>query len=119
MMNIGERPTVTSKSSVSIEVNLFDFEGDLYNQQITVQLLSRFRDEIRFDSIDELKEQLNKDEMRHSLLFFCSRVAHRYSLKLPLRGRLSWMRVKVYTWEEAKSADPDTIYGISLSKFET
>ena len=44
-------------------MNLFDFEGDLYNQQITVQLLSRFRDEIRFDSIDELKEQLNKDEM--------------------------------------------------------
>jgi len=63
MMNIGERPTVTSTSNISIEVNLFDFEGDLYNQQITVQLLSRFRDEIRFDSIDELKKQLNKDEM--------------------------------------------------------
>ena len=62
MMNIGERPTVNNESKTSIEVNLFDFTGDLYNEQITVQLLSRFRDEIRFDSIGELKEQLNKDE---------------------------------------------------------
>lgn len=62
MMNIGERPTVNNENKTSIEVNLFDFEGDLYNEQITVQLLSRFRDEIRFDSLEELKEQLRKDE---------------------------------------------------------
>ena len=62
MMNIGNRPTVNNEDDVSIEINLFDFSGDLYEQQITVQLLSRFRDELKFDSIIELKEQLSKDE---------------------------------------------------------
>ena len=62
MMNIGVRPTVTDDNDKSIEVNLFDFNGDLYGKRITVQLLSRFRDEMKFDSIIDLKEQLNKDE---------------------------------------------------------
>jgi len=62
MMNIGVRPTVTDDNDKSIEVNLFDFSGDLYGESITVQLLSRFRDEMKFDSIIDLKEQLNKDE---------------------------------------------------------
>lgn len=62
MMNIGERPTITSEHKTSIEIHLFDFTGDLYGQAITVQLLSRFRDEIQFASIDELIEQLQKDE---------------------------------------------------------
>lgn len=62
MMNIGARPTVNENGKTSIEINLFDFTGDLYGQAITVQLLSRFRDEIRFDSIDALKSQLRKDE---------------------------------------------------------
>lgn len=62
MMNIGSRPTIANGSNVSIEVHLFDFEGDLYGEQVTVQLLSRFRDEQKFDSVDELMEQLKKDE---------------------------------------------------------
>ncbi len=62
MMNIGERPTVNDERKTSLEVNLFDFTGNLYGEQITVQLLSRFRDEIKFDSVNELKEQLIKDE---------------------------------------------------------
>lgn len=62
MMNIGERPTLNSHTETSIEVNLFDFKGDLYGQQITVQLLKRFRDEIRFENLMELKEQLTQDE---------------------------------------------------------
>lgn len=62
MMNIGERPTITSEQKTSIEIHLFDFQGDLYGQAITVQLLSRFRDEIQFASIDELILQLQQDE---------------------------------------------------------
>ncbi len=67
MMNIGERPTMNGSDRTTIEVNLFDFKGDLYGQHITVQLLSRFRDEIRFGSIEELKNQLGRDEdtIRH------------------------------------------------------
>ncbi len=62
MMNIGSRPTIANGSNVSIEVHLFDFEGDLYGEQVTVQLLSRFRDEQKFNSVDELTDQLKKDE---------------------------------------------------------
>jgi riboflavin kinase/FMN adenylyltransferase len=62
MMNIGNRPTISNGTNVSIEVHLFNFNGNLYNQQVTVQLLSRFRDELKFDSVPELTEQLKKDE---------------------------------------------------------
>ena len=62
MMNIGNRPTVSMHNNLSIEVHLFNFSGDLYNQYITAQLLFRLRDEIKFDSIFDLTEQLKKDE---------------------------------------------------------
>ena len=62
MMNIGLRPTIANHHGLSIEVNLFDFSGDLYNEYVTVQFLFRLRDELKFDSILELKEQLAKDE---------------------------------------------------------
>lgn len=62
MMNIGERPTINNGGGQSIEINLFDFSGNLYGEAITVQLLSRFRDEIRFTSVEELTAQLHQDE---------------------------------------------------------
>ena len=62
MMNIGLRPTIANHDDISLEVNLFDFDGDLYDQYITVQLLYRFRDEMKFDSIPDLMEQLNHDK---------------------------------------------------------
>jgi len=65
MMNIGFNPTVDG-SQKSIEVNFFDFEGDLYDKKIQVKLLHRIRDEHKFNSIEELKEQLQKDK-DHSL----------------------------------------------------
>lgn len=62
MMNIGSRPTISEEKRVSIEVHLLDFQGDLYGEQVTVQLLSRFRDEQKFNSVGELTDQLKKDE---------------------------------------------------------
>ncbi|NVK64692.1 MAG: bifunctional riboflavin kinase/FAD synthetase [Flavobacteriales bacterium] len=62
MMNIGVRPSIANHDDLSIEVNLFDFQGDLYGQYVTVQLLSHFRDEMKFNSIADLKEQLKQDE---------------------------------------------------------
>ncbi|MEE1961938.1 bifunctional riboflavin kinase/FAD synthetase [Allomuricauda taeanensis] len=61
MMNIGYNPTVEGTEK-SIEVNFFDFEGDLYDQKIQVALLHRIRDEQKFSSIEELKAQLKKDK---------------------------------------------------------
>ena len=63
MMNIGVRPSVgMEKNNVCIEVHIFDFDKNLYGEHITIQLLSRFRSEMKFDSLFELKEQLNIDE---------------------------------------------------------
>jgi riboflavin kinase/FMN adenylyltransferase len=63
MMNIGNRPTVIDEpGNETIEVHIFDFDKDLYNNPISVQLLSRVRDELKFNSLDELKVQLYNDE---------------------------------------------------------
>ena len=64
MANIGHRPTIgdRTKDHPIIEVNLFDFDGDLYGKQIHVSLIDRIRDEEKFDSLDELKAQLEQDK---------------------------------------------------------
>lgn len=63
MMNIGYNPTVDGKEK-TIEVHFFDFDEDLYEKPVRVSLLHRLRDETRFDSLDELKQQLRKDKER-------------------------------------------------------
>lgn len=63
MMNIGRRPTF-DEMEVTVEVHLFDFEGDLYGDPLSVQFLQRLRDEQKFDSLDALAVQLSEDE-RH------------------------------------------------------
>lgn len=60
MMNIGFNPTV-SGTEKSIEVNFFEFEGNLYDKKVQIDILHRIRDEHKFDSVQELKEQLKKD----------------------------------------------------------
>lgn len=62
MMNIGVNPTVSDNPIPTIEVNLLDFSGDLYGQELQVKVLSRLRDEVKFDNLEELKNQLSKDE---------------------------------------------------------
>ncbi len=64
MLNIGNRPTINNGESVSIEVNLLDFEGDLYNHHITVHFVEFLREEQKFSSREELVEQIKKDRVR-------------------------------------------------------
>lgn len=61
MMNIGSRPTVDGGYQ-TIEVHFFDFNANLYHQQLTINLLYFLRDEEKFDSIESLILQLKKDE---------------------------------------------------------
>ena len=61
MMNIGYNPTVSGKRK-SIEVHFFDFDKDLYDNPLQVQIIDRLRDEHKFDSVDALKVQLGKDK---------------------------------------------------------
>lgn len=63
MMNIGNRPSVKG-AEWSIEVNIFDFDKDIYGQNLTVYFLNKMRDEQKFESIDDLKLQLAKDMVK-------------------------------------------------------
>ena len=62
MLNIGNRPTVGG-STKTIEANIFDFDQDIYGQQIKIELIDQIRKEIKFDGLDQLKVQLSKDEI--------------------------------------------------------
>lgn len=68
MMNIGHRPTFNG-TTTSMEVNLFNFSGDLYGQELLVSFISKIRDERKFDSIDALAEQLQHDKVQINMLF--------------------------------------------------
>ena len=59
--NIGVRPTVDDGEFVNCETHIIDYEGDLYGRFIRVELCGFLREERRFDSIDELREQIEKD----------------------------------------------------------
>ena len=60
VVNIGTNPTV-GNTHQTIEVHIPGFEGDLYNQSLTMQFIERIRSEQRFDSLDELQAQIRKD----------------------------------------------------------
>ncbi len=60
MVNIGIRPTLDLEN-VTVEAHIFDFERDIYGETISISFLSRIRDEMRFNSLSQLKTQLNHD----------------------------------------------------------
>ena len=62
MLNIGRRPTINNGEDTSIEAHFFDFDGDLYGQELTISFIARLRAERRFDSEEELAEQLQRDK---------------------------------------------------------
>lgn len=66
MANIGKRPTIGDRDDDNfiIEVNIFDFDQDIYGQHITVRFLDRIRDEVKFTGLEALKAQLNQDRER-------------------------------------------------------
>lgn len=70
MLNVGTRPTVNSNvDHRSIEVHIFDFSGDIYGQSITVSFVGRVRDEVKFESLEKLKQQLELDKISVLTIF--------------------------------------------------
>ena len=63
MLSIGVRPTLENGPERSIEVHIFDFEGDIYDCTVCVLFVQRTRDEMKFDSLERLKAQLHEDEV--------------------------------------------------------
>jgi riboflavin kinase/FMN adenylyltransferase len=69
-INLGRRPTFYDHADASLlEAHLLDFDGDLYGEQARVRFVARLRDELRFDSVDDLLQQmaLDVDETREVL----------------------------------------------------
>ena len=62
MMNIGMRPTVNGTKR-TIEVNIFDFNEDIYDKYMRVYIHAFLRREVKFEGINQLKEQLAKDKI--------------------------------------------------------
>lgn len=62
--NIGVRPTFENDAEPSIESYIFDFDGELYGDVLRVRFLHRIRDERKFNGIDELKAQIERDTRR-------------------------------------------------------
>ena len=74
MAYIGHRPTINAMSR-NIEVNIFDFDKDIYGQIIRINFLEYLRGDQKFDSLEELKNQLEKDEI--AARTFLSRIPDR------------------------------------------
>lgn len=62
MLNIGLNPTVNNDNELKVEVNIFDFNENLYNNTIKVVFYKKFRNEIKFNNLTKLSNQLETDK---------------------------------------------------------
>jgi len=70
MLNVGTRPTVnTNVDHRSIEVHILGFSGNIYDSDISVSFVERIRNEVKFGSLEQLKEQLVLDKIRTLTIF--------------------------------------------------
>lgn len=67
--NVGTRPTVSQGDAVSVETFLLDFDGDLYGQSIRLEYCKRLRGEVKFDSLEALREEIQKN-IRQTRAYF-------------------------------------------------
>jgi riboflavin kinase / FMN adenylyltransferase len=72
--SLGTRPTVKEGGQPTLEVHLFDFDGRIYGQRISVRFLKKLRDERKFVDIDALVAQMDRDA-EQARQFFARRVA--------------------------------------------
>lgn len=69
LLSIGRNPTVTADGPVTVEAYLLDYSGDLYGQVLTLRLLERLRGEEKFDGVEALVAQMQRDEAQARGLF--------------------------------------------------
>ena len=68
MLYIGSRPTISTDDSLRIEVHIFDFSEDIYGKSVTVEFIDFIREEKKFTSLSELREQMMTDQRKAKLL---------------------------------------------------
>lgn len=76
MVNVGTRPTLNNGKTLSVEVNIFDFDGDIYDHPIALEFVGFLRLEFKLGSIDELREQLTRDRDKSRLILDCYKTKH-------------------------------------------
>ena len=64
LTNIGHRPTFGGDPQVTVETHVLDFDGELYGEKIRVRILHRLRNEMKFESVDALRTQIDRDYQR-------------------------------------------------------
>ena len=64
IINVGTHPTINPLATPQIEVHLIDFDGNLYGKNIFAEFIKYIREEKKWDSLDDLKVQLNKDKQK-------------------------------------------------------
>jgi riboflavin kinase/FMN adenylyltransferase len=62
MLSIGKNPTVTDNGPTTIEVNIFDFNTEIYHKEITIYFYKKLRNEIKYHTVDALVAQLALDK---------------------------------------------------------
>ena len=62
MLYIGTRPTLHADPEISVEVNIFNFSGNLYNQSLTVEFIDFIRSDQKFETMEQLVEQIHMDK---------------------------------------------------------
>ena len=67
--NLGIRPSIKGEKKLQLEVHLLNFSSDLYGQHVSIIFLKKLRDEKKFTSLDELKEQIKLDVIKAKLFF--------------------------------------------------
>ena len=63
IINFGPKPTFDDYEQ-SLEVHILDYDGNIYDEALSIEFLCKIRDQIRFNSIDELKNQINEDKIK-------------------------------------------------------
>jgi riboflavin kinase/FMN adenylyltransferase len=69
MLNIGYRPTVDNDRELKAEAHILNFSKDIYGEEIKIQFIERVRNELKFESLDKLAEQLQEDKRTVSKIF--------------------------------------------------
>jgi riboflavin kinase/FMN adenylyltransferase len=69
MLYIGNRPTLAGDAQQRIEVNLFDFDRDIYDQHLKLCLVAKIRGDEKLDSLETLKQRLQEDERQSRAIF--------------------------------------------------
>jgi len=70
MLNIGTRPTIDNENKLSVEVHIFNFNENIYGQEVTLEFLEYIRAEKKFELIENLQSQLETDKLHITGLIF-------------------------------------------------